>query len=116
VGRERRPGLVILRLRSERARTIRSRRLSEVIGSDLAGEGFCAPCAEWAESCRWAHVADEAGELAHGFNALGGPVRLRVFSMLAAAPSGEICVCDFIEPPGKSRGTTSDHESRFANS
>jgi ArsR family transcriptional regulator len=53
--------------------------------------------------------ADEAGELAHGFNALGDPVRLRVLSMLAAAPSGEICVCDFIGPLGKSQGTISHH-------
>ena len=29
--------------------------------------------------------------------------------MLAAAPSGEICVCDFIGPLGKSQGTISHH-------
>jgi ArsR family transcriptional regulator, arsenate/arsenite/antimonite-responsive transcriptional repressor len=52
---------------------------------------------------------DEASELAVGFNALGDPVRLRLLSMLAAAPEGEICVCEFIEPIGKSQGTISHH-------
>jgi ArsR family transcriptional regulator len=52
---------------------------------------------------------DEAVELAVGFNALGDPVRLRLLSMLAAAPDGEICVCEFIEPIGKSQGTVSHH-------
>jgi ArsR family transcriptional regulator len=50
-----------------------------------------------------------AAELAAGFNALGDPVRLRLLSMLAAAPEGEICVCDFIQPIGKSQGTISHH-------
>jgi ArsR family transcriptional regulator len=51
----------------------------------------------------------EAAELARGFNALGDPVRLRLLSMLAAAPDGEICVCDFIAPIGKTQGTVSHH-------
>jgi ArsR family transcriptional regulator, arsenate/arsenite/antimonite-responsive transcriptional repressor len=51
----------------------------------------------------------EASELARGFNALADPVRLRLLSMLAASPRGEICVCDFIEPIGKSQGTISHH-------
>ena len=53
--------------------------------------------------------SEEASELAVGFNALGDPVRLRLLSMLAAAPDGEICVCEFIEPIGKSQGTISHH-------
>lgn len=53
--------------------------------------------------------ADEAQELARGFSALGDPVRLRVLSMLAAAPAGEICVCDFVGPLGKTQGTISHH-------
>jgi ArsR family transcriptional regulator len=52
---------------------------------------------------------DEASDLAVGFNALGDPVRLRLLSMLAAAPGGEVCVCEFIEPIGKSQGTISHH-------
>ncbi len=53
--------------------------------------------------------AAEAAELARGFHALGDPVRLRVLSMLAAAPAGEICVCDFVGPLGKTQGTISHH-------
>ncbi len=51
----------------------------------------------------------EAAELAAGFNALADPVRLRVLSMLAAAPEGEVCVCDFVQPLSKSQPTVSHH-------
>jgi ArsR family transcriptional regulator, arsenate/arsenite/antimonite-responsive transcriptional repressor len=51
----------------------------------------------------------EASELAAGFNALGDPVRLMLLSMLAASPTGELCVCEFIKPLGKSQGTISHH-------
>ena len=53
--------------------------------------------------------AADATELAHGFSALADPVRLRVLSILAAAPQGEVCVCDFVEPLGKSQPTVSHH-------
>lgn len=53
--------------------------------------------------------ATQAGELAGGFSALADPVRLRVLSILAAAPEGEVCVCDFVEPLGKSQPTVSHH-------
>ena len=53
--------------------------------------------------------ADEAGRLALGFTALADPVRLRVLSMLAAAPSGEVCVCDLVGPLGRSQPTISHH-------
>lgn len=52
---------------------------------------------------------DAAAELARGFTALADPVRLRVLSMLASAPDGEVCVCDFVEPLGKSQPTVSHH-------
>lgn len=51
----------------------------------------------------------EAAELARGFTALSDPVRLKVLSMLADSPSGEVCVCDFVEPLGKSQPTISHH-------
>jgi ArsR family transcriptional regulator len=53
--------------------------------------------------------AVDATELAKGFSALADPVRLRVLSILAAAPEGEVCVCDFVEPLGKSQPTISHH-------
>jgi ArsR family transcriptional regulator, arsenate/arsenite/antimonite-responsive transcriptional repressor len=50
-----------------------------------------------------------AQELAKGYAALSDPARLRVISILAAADGGEVCVCDFIEPLGKSQPTVSHH-------
>jgi len=51
----------------------------------------------------------QAAELAKGFAALADPARLRVLSILADAPAGEVCVCDFVEPLGKSQPTVSHH-------
>jgi ArsR family transcriptional regulator, arsenate/arsenite/antimonite-responsive transcriptional repressor len=53
--------------------------------------------------------AGEATELASAFGALADPVRLQVLSILAAAATGEVCVCDFVEPLGKSQPTVSHH-------
>jgi ArsR family transcriptional regulator len=53
--------------------------------------------------------ASEAASLARGFTALSDPVRLRVLSMLADSASGEVCVCDFVDPLGKSQPTISHH-------
>ncbi len=53
--------------------------------------------------------SSEAAELAKGFTALADPVRLRVLSILAATPGGEVCVCDFVDSLGKSQPTVSHH-------
>jgi ArsR family transcriptional regulator len=53
--------------------------------------------------------AAQAADLAGSFTALADPVRLRVLSILAAAPDGEVCVCDFVAPLGKSQPTVSHH-------
>lgn len=53
--------------------------------------------------------APEAGALAMGFHALADPVRLRILSILAANADGEVCVCDFVGPLGKSQPTVSHH-------
>src|SRR5271165_1478631 len=53
-------------------------------------------------------VADAAA-LALGFSALADPVRLRVLSILASSPEGEVCVCEFVGPLGKSQPTVSHH-------
>jgi ArsR family transcriptional regulator len=53
--------------------------------------------------------AAESAELARGFHALADPVRLRVLSILAASPDGEVCVCAFVGPLGKSQPTVSHH-------
>ena len=53
--------------------------------------------------------AAEAAELSSAFSALSDPVRLRVLSILATSPEGEVCVCDFVGPLGKSQPTISHH-------
>lgn len=54
---------------------------------------------------------DEAAavELAGAFKALADPVRLRLLSLIAAAPEGTACSCDLEEPVGKSQPTVSHH-------
>ena len=54
-----------------------------------------------------------AAELAQAFAALADPVRLRLFSMIAAA--GGACSCDLIEPIGKSQPTVSHHTKVLAD-
>jgi ArsR family transcriptional regulator, arsenate/arsenite/antimonite-responsive transcriptional repressor len=53
--------------------------------------------------------AADAAELAKAFSALSDPVRLRVLSLLADSDAGEVCVCDFVNPLGKSQPTISHH-------
>ena len=56
-----------------------------------------------------------ATELAAAFKALADPVRLRLLSLIAAAPSGAACSCDLEEPVGKSQPTVSHHLSILAD-
>ncbi len=60
---------------------------------------------------------DEPGalELATAFKALADPVRLRLLSLIAAAPDGTACTCDLEEPVGKSQPTVSHHLSILAD-
>jgi ArsR family transcriptional regulator len=53
--------------------------------------------------------SDRAGDLAGAFKALGDPVRLRLLSMIASAPDGEICVCDLGEAFPLTGPTISHH-------
>jgi ArsR family transcriptional regulator, arsenate/arsenite/antimonite-responsive transcriptional repressor len=57
---------------------------------------------------------DQAVELAGAFKALADPVRLRLLSLIAAAPEGTACSCDLEEPVGKSQPTVSHHLSVLA--
>lgn len=58
--------------------------------------------------------AAQATELATAFKALADPVRLRLLSLIAAAPEGTACSCDLEEPVGKSQPTVSHHLSLLA--
>jgi ArsR family transcriptional regulator, arsenate/arsenite/antimonite-responsive transcriptional repressor len=51
----------------------------------------------------------EAADLARVFGALADPARLRLLGLLAAAPNGEVCACDLVEPLGRSQPTVSHH-------
>ena len=51
----------------------------------------------------------DAAELARAFAALGDPARLRILSLLASAADGEVCVCDLVDPIGRSQPTVSHH-------
>jgi ArsR family transcriptional regulator, arsenate/arsenite/antimonite-responsive transcriptional repressor len=68
----------------------------------------CAPLLE--------EAIDQAGadELAAAFKVLADPVRLRLLSLIAAAPDGTACSCDLVEPVGKSQPTVSHHLSLLA--
>jgi ArsR family transcriptional regulator len=52
---------------------------------------------------------ERAQELAADLAAVADPVRLRLLSMLVSAPSGEVCVCEMVEPIGRSQPTVSHH-------
>lgn len=54
---------------------------------------------------------ETAAALAPAFKALGDPVRLRLMSMIASAPGGEICVCD-LTPAFDLTGPTISHHLR----
>lgn len=53
----------------------------------------------------------QASELAAAFKVLSDPVRLRLLSLVANAPDGEVCACDLVEILGRSQPTISHHLS-----
>lgn len=50
-----------------------------------------------------------AQDLAKVFKALGDPNRVKLFSLITASASGEMCVCDLTAPIGLSQPTVSHH-------
>jgi ArsR family transcriptional regulator len=52
---------------------------------------------------------DAAVELAAVLKALADPVRLRLVSLISAAPAGEVCACDLPALLGRSQPTVSHH-------
>lgn len=53
----------------------------------------------------------QAEDMANVFKALADPVRLRLLSMIASVPEGEVCACDLTEPLDRSQATVSHHLS-----
>jgi ArsR family transcriptional regulator, arsenate/arsenite/antimonite-responsive transcriptional repressor len=61
-------------------------------------------------------VEENSAELlARTFKALGDPARVRLLSLVAAAPDGEACICDLTEPVGLSQPTISHHMKLLVN-
>lgn len=52
---------------------------------------------------------EQAADLARVFKALGDPARVKLFSLIVASASGEMCVCDLTDPVGLSQPTVSHH-------
>lgn len=52
---------------------------------------------------------DRAEELAVALAVLADPARLRLLSLIASAEAGEACVCELVEPLGRSQPTVSHH-------
>lgn len=53
----------------------------------------------------------DAEELAGAFKVLADPARLRLLSLVANSPSGEVCACNLVVPLGRSQPTISHHLS-----
>lgn len=52
---------------------------------------------------------DLAERLARMFKALGDPTRVKLLSLIAAAPGGEACICDLTGPVNLAQPTVSHH-------
>lgn len=55
----------------------------------------------------------EAAQLAGVLQALADPVRLRLISIIASTPSGEVCACDLPALLDRSQPTVSHHLSQL---
>lgn len=77
--------------------------LPVTIDATPAQASCCAPTGD-------AMVDDAtAQQLAKVFKALGDPNRVKLFFLITASASGEMCVCDLTEPVGLSQPTVSHH-------
>ncbi len=56
-----------------------------------------------------------AAELAVAFKVLSDPVRLRLLSLIACAPDGELCACDLPALVDRKQPTVSHHLSILAD-
>ena len=80
--------------------------MSDDVAANLDDPTLCGP-----DCCVFVAPLDdaEADRLAGQLKALADPNRIKLISMLATAPTGELCACDLPEALGKSQPTTSHH-------
>lgn len=57
----------------------------------------------------------DAEELAQAFKVVADPVRLRLLSLVANSPAGEVCACELVPTLGKSQPTVSHHLSTLVD-
>ncbi len=76
----------------------------------MTNEACCTPVTDAALS------TEKARNLAEEFKVLADPVRLRLLSLIAAAPDGEVCACDMNDPLDRSQATVSHHLSILTKS
>lgn len=81
---------------------------SDQVAPGLAGL-CCPPVTEAALS------ESEAVELAGLLKALADPVRVRLISLAATAPDGELCACDLPEILDRSQPTVSHHLAQLVD-
>jgi ArsR family transcriptional regulator, arsenate/arsenite/antimonite-responsive transcriptional repressor len=82
--------------------------VSSVVGPGPVGDGAC--CTPLTEVPLSESASEEMASL---FAALGDPVRLRLFSLVATG--GEVCSCNLEEPLGRSQPTVSHHTRVLAD-
>ncbi|TFH20803.1 MAG: transcriptional regulator [Acidimicrobiales bacterium] len=58
---------------------------------------------------------DQATELAAALKVLADPVRLRLVSIIATSPTGEVCACDLPDSLDRSQPTISHHLTLLVN-
>jgi len=92
---------------STEVNTRRCRMATKEQAADVADPALC--CASVVET-PLSHT--EATGLAHVLAALADPIRLQLFSLVAA--QGEVCSCDLEAPLGRSQPTISHHTKLLA--
>lgn len=78
------------------------------MASSCCGPDCGADCGSGVDRSAVLPEGDAVG-LDGALKALADPVRLRLLSLLAAAPNGEVCACDLVKPLGRSQPTVSHH-------
>lgn len=71
-------------------------------GTETSDDACCGGATSWISR-------DAANAMAGRLGAIADPTRLQVLSIIANAPDGEVCACDFVAPLDRSQPTISHH-------
>lgn len=80
---------------------------------DTAPDSGAATCCGSATGS--ALTDDQANAMAAAFKTLADPVRLRLVSIVATSPTGEVCACDLPDQLERSQATVSHHLGLLVN-